>query len=328
MSGGDSGDAVIVETRRLIRLPLVLLNFRAHLPTSWPITLVHGPAIGADDVPSGVRLIPLPARPLSAHRFDEFHARRVAAQRAGTTARGRKAAQTTPAALAALTHHVRRRWYNTWLKSPEFWSLFSRPHLLLFEADSVLCPQPDVPLAWWLGRFAYVGGPWLPRASQCHVLGDDGTPVARCVGNSGLSLWNRALIEALQTRRLIRSRNTSHQLIDEWATVELQALDQRTRPLDWPEGMRAVPTAAAALAFSVSEPPEFALRPRQDEALPAHVPFGVHGPRNWPAARRTADSRPCPMPHKSEAGRHCRRLLQRCPAVEALLLNASLDGST
>ena len=157
----------------------------------------------------------------------------------------------------------------------------------------------------------------------------------RCVGNSGLSLWNRELVQALQTGQLIRSRNTSHQLIDEWATVELQALDNTlqprarhgARPLAWPVGMRAVPTAAAALAFSVSEPPEFALRPRQAAALPAYVPFGVHGPQNWPASRRTADSRPCPMPHDSEAGRHCRRLLQRCPAVESLLLNASLDGS-
>ena len=102
-----------------------------------------------------------------------------------------------------ITVHAR---YNNWLKTLDFWSLWDAPYVLLFEADSVLCPQPTLPLSAWLsGQFAYVGAPWFPRAKagakepwpECHL----GVPC--CVGVSGLSLWDRDVVSALLRQQYV-----------------------------------------------------------------------------------------------------------------------------
>ena len=79
----------------------------------------------------------------------------------------------------------------------QFWGSFSAPLLLLFEADSVLCPNPHRPLHTFTG-YGYVGAPWAPYAGGvfpfwCRNLGS-------CVGNSGLSLWARPIFQNLTER--------------------------------------------------------------------------------------------------------------------------------
>ena len=189
------GDAVCVEIRRLRRLPSVLLNFREHLPSSWTVTLIHGPENeeiarmlprhhldlrkgGYETSSGGIRLMKLPARASRGMAFWLWHAskmwrkysslpvltteKELAAKLAASNASATEHQKAQAARLRAQQayHAEARMWYNDFLKSPEFWNLFSAPNLLIFEVDTILCPQPSVPLEWWLGRFGYVGGPW------------------------------------------------------------------------------------------------------------------------------------------------------------------------
>lgn len=90
-----------------------------------------------------------------------------------------------------------RAWYNRMLLSSAFWGSFRAPLLLLFEADTALCPAPTRPLPTFAG-YGYVGAPWAPYAggwfpAWCRNLGT-------CVGNSGLSLWSRLVMENLTAR--------------------------------------------------------------------------------------------------------------------------------
>ncbi|EOD04337.1 hypothetical protein EMIHUDRAFT_221111 [Emiliania huxleyi CCMP1516] len=172
-SGSLHVEAVMIEVRRLLRLPAVLLNFRKHLPRAWKIALIHGrtnrdfvlssPALHHQLRSGGIQLRPLPDALYN--RTESFFARSG------------------------------KRWYNALLISREFWTFVSiAPHVLLFEVDSILCPAPTVPIEWWVGRYVIVGAPWHPRWGAgrfwCGSL-------ACCVGNSGLSLWNRAVMADL-----------------------------------------------------------------------------------------------------------------------------------
>ena len=312
------GEAVIVEIRRLRRLPAVLANFDRHLPDTWRISLVHigleeiaaAPLVSAAFSVGRMRLITLPTRPSMHSRRDAWHARRMLAH---MNASGRHHN------ADGVTHHVRIRWYNMWLKTLEFWSLFSAPHVLLFEADSILCPGPTLPLSAWLGQFAYVGAPWFPRGqSTCHL----GVPC--CVGVSGLSLWDRAFVADMLKRKKLASEASLLQpfkLLDNWISVELQRLETAGRAL--------VPHEGVAIAFAVSEPPELALGriPVHSEGL---APVGVHGPRYWPDTRSVRDGfrdgAMCPRHLRGPARSTCLRLLRQCPGINAVLLNESLDG--
>lgn len=327
------GEAVLVEHRRLRRLPALLDHFHSLLPPSWQITWLHGPH-NADlvaDSPSlsdyaaqaSLRLLPIPKHILSEIRRGEELA--AGASRAVRSGAGRTAASTKELWIQRqraqnAVHDAKRRWYNVWLKQPEFWRQFSAPSILLFEADSVLCPRPSLPLEWWVGRYAYVGAPWHPGVG----VGKQWCPTLRhgcCVGNSGLSLWDRRTI----VRVLESKRNASKDvgMVDIWASRELQQLERRT---EQGLSMPAVPSEPFASAFSCSDPPEALWH-----SVPDVVPFGVHGVRFWPETRfRHAGAGPmvlpCPDSLSISNQLRCRRLLQQCPAISAISINKSLDG--
>ena len=161
-----TGDAVLREVRPLTRIPVVLLNVRNTLPTSsWTVHFMHGPRntnavtasppLAAAIVSGGLRL----------RRY---------------TIGGREQDE-------SLDRHV----HFNFQKTPEFWRAFAAPMLLLFEPDTVMCPQPHVPLLEF-SRYAFVGAPWGAYASGllpawCNNL-------EHCVGNSGFSLWRRDVI--------------------------------------------------------------------------------------------------------------------------------------
>eukprot|EP00964_Phaeocystis_antarctica_P059627 scaffold35427_cov35-Phaeocystis_antarctica.AAC.1 len=155
-----TGDAVLREVRPLARIPVVLLNVRNTLPTSsWTVHFMHGPRntnavtasppLAAAIVSGGLRL----------RRY---------------TIGGREQDE-------SLDRHV----HFNFQKTPEFWRTFAAPMLLLFEPDTVMCPQPHVPLLEF-SRYAFVGAPWGAYASGllpawCNNL-------EHCVGNSGRAL--------------------------------------------------------------------------------------------------------------------------------------------
>ena len=149
------GVAVIVEPRRLRRLPFVLANMLEHLPrSSWNVTLWHGPSIQAK---------------LALVQDLQPHSTVLRALR-----KGRLSLLPLP-----FEPPKNRIWYNHFTVSDQFWSAFAAPWLLLFEADTVLCPQPSSPLASFQ-RHLYVGAPWRGREGM----------------NSGLSLWRRDAMAA------------------------------------------------------------------------------------------------------------------------------------
>ena len=176
-----AGDAVMVEVRENSRNIMVLSNFRSVLPSQWVVHFWHGPTNS-----EAVRAAP---RMASAIATGSLILRRV-------TVNG------VPATAASFTLSN----YQKLLSSVDFWSSFSRQHLLLFEADSVLCPSPSVPLSAFANT-SFVGAPWsqskqvrwaeleraFPPPQWCFNL-------QRCVGNSGLSLWRRDIIEQVLSR--------------------------------------------------------------------------------------------------------------------------------
>ena len=163
------GNAVLLEARRLMRRPIVVLNARQMLPAAWRVNVaVHADSAAAAEedlrwfpplrepmARGTVRVQPLPEGTLNVLNFS--HSRDPGAQ---------------------------KLWYNRFLASPSFWSLFTEPWLLLFELDSAFCPNPT----WPVGNFVadphvFWGAPWAHTiASNSHGL---------VGGNSGLSLWHR-----------------------------------------------------------------------------------------------------------------------------------------
>lgn len=272
----------MIEVRRLLRLPAVLLNFRKHLPRAWKIALIHGrtnrdfvlssPALHHQLRSGGIQLRPLPDALYN--RTESFFARSG------------------------------KRWYNALLISREFWTFVSiAPHVLLFEVDSILCPAPTVPIEWWVGRYVIVGAPWHPRWGAgrfwCGSL-------ACCVGNSGLSLWNRAVMADLWANKTLKSHG---QFVDRWAALELQPLGYLGK-LPVP----ASPNTDLASAFSWEQPPEFTV-----DRTP-WTPFGLHGVQhNWPHPSRWCG-------RASHGRQQCAAFVARCPGLLEVSTNASLDG--
>ena len=282
-----SHEAVCVEVRRLVRLPYVLLNFRMHLPHSWKVTLMHGPRNGFDILNSplptlrhhlhtgAIRVVPLPrSRWISIHRDGHD-----------------------------------RAWYNNFIISKEFWSAVSTArHVMLFEADSILCAMPTVPVNWWLGRFTYVGAPWSRRwGAGGYWCGS----LPCCVGNSGLSLWDRELMAHLYEHGELHPYG---RFVDNWASFSLQALHAKGKlPLP------AVPNPELAGAFAWEIPPDVSLRLGLLRS-PAVTPLGFHGVRHWGPMHSWCKS-------ASVAQRpRCEAMIASCPAILQVSVNASLDG--
>jgi len=180
LPASDLGDAVLIEPRQWQSLALTLLNVRAHLPASWTLHLFTVNTTWMDQAAAGAHpalrrsidlrhllLHPLPKRLLS-----------VQAPQDHTTARG--TAQRAFRDRAKLA-------YNIFLASEEFWSIFNRRWLLLFEVDSVLCANPTWPLEHFIRSepsSVFWGAPWKWN----HGMD---------VGNSGLSLWRRDVMQNL-----------------------------------------------------------------------------------------------------------------------------------
>lgn len=294
-----TGDAVICEVRRLRRLPHVIANVRVQLSAAWTVHLLH-----SADSDRDVRAF-APLQPALASG----------------------ALKLRPLALPASTDFSTRAWYNEYVLTHEFWASFGAPLLLMFEADSALCPSPTRPLLSF-ADFAYVGATWAPdpsayRPSWCKNL-------ARCVGNSGLSLWRRETLANVTRRRPheylplvseflghergpVARRGTGSDRVqfnlelanrsgwrpvrhvDVWVTRMLQALEAAGRLP--PPARLAVPSDHEASRFSVET-----FFPRGD-----YTPIGVHKAyRYLPAAQHS-------------------KLLERCPTAR-LLVNESLDG--
>ena len=173
---GPRGAAVMLEPRRLQKLPIVLLNFRAHLPHSWTVQLFTASA-EREQVADDCKAYPLLRRALG----DGLLLVRVLP---------------TP-------QRYTKVWYNMYLTTPNFWRQFDVPWLLLFEPDSSLCPRPDLPLRHFLVEDPHVfwGAPWgwLPNSTaRANAPGVSRRSLP--VGNSGLSLWRRDVMARFADR--------------------------------------------------------------------------------------------------------------------------------
>ena len=257
-----TGDAVIVEPRRLARLPHVIWNFRTQLPSSWTVHFWH-----SHDNSDYVRaMLPL-----------------AMAIKDGTL-------RLTP--MPSPTHGSNgRKWYNSFVKTRDFWQAFSAPVLMLFEADSVLCPNPTIPLASFVGTYAYVGAPWSLTGFSAgrHWCGETGK-LPCCVGNSGLSLWDRKLIVSLLKANLIPTDGIPPlMLIDLWFSYHLQEL----AVLGKLPGIVPVPSPTTAAQFALSSTLSY---------FRGQTPIGLHNFRG------------------SAAQEH--KLLRVCPTA-AILMNRS-----
>ena len=140
-------------------------------------------------------------------------------------------------------------WYNNFLKQSTLWKMFDKEFILLFEKDSILCEKPSYPLNYFF-QFDYIGAPWHPRKGAgrfwCNSLDC-------CVGNSGLSLWNRTLMYELTTQHVF---NVNGRLIDFWVSSELQRLHYK------------IPNTDYASFFSMET----------SNIIANRTPFGMHFP--------------------------------------------------
>lgn len=110
-----------------------------------------------------------------------------------------------------------RAWYNKFLKKSQFWTMFKKEFVLLFEKDTVLCDNPTYPLNYFF-QFNYIGAPW----NRERGAGRYWCPKLNCcVGNSGLSLWNRTTMHRLTSQHAYMKNNM---LVDYWISSELQRL--------------------------------------------------------------------------------------------------------
>ena len=141
------GNAVMVEARRLMRRPIIVLNARQMLSVSWRVNVaVHADSVAAAE--EDLRWFPPLREPM---------------------ARGAVRVQSLPDGtlnVLNVSHShgpaAQKLWYNRFLASPSFWSLFTEPWLLLFEVDSVFCPNPT----WPAGNF--VADPPPPTFLLCY----------------------------------------------------------------------------------------------------------------------------------------------------------------
>ena len=302
--------AVIIEIRSHPNLQKVLLNFDEHLPPKWPIHLVHG---WGNDLPirSSAGLAPA----LLSGRLQLRHLGTIASTdivNAACTSilwGGR-------ARSGSLSPWNVRAWYNFLLMTPSFWHAFNTTSLLLFEADTSLCPQPDRNVASFT-RYLMVGAPQYAAGCFDTVTGreSDQSNLHNCVGNSGLSLWDVKAMRSVLSSSLAPLRHFSRPrlaggevefpdqhllshipIIDMWsmsffgrAAAGNKTLLEALGKLDGAE----MPSAREAALFSVS-----------GLYSGGFTPFGVHSP--------TQAGRMGSWPHNSTL---FKELKMRCPAV-------------
>lgn len=143
---------------------------------------------------------------------------------------------------------ARREWYNSVITSVRFWSIMERSseHLMLFQADSVFCPNPSSPIASFL-KYPFIGAPWdRRRQAKCLML-------SHCVGNNGFALFRPRLIMRLLPLYNAQDRKGRIRNFDVWLMMNLQ---------------RWLPSERAAADFSV-ETIRFNM---------SNTPIGVHNP--------------------------------------------------
>jgi len=195
---------------------------------------------------------------------------------------------------------------------------------MLFEADTALCPRPDMPVETFVG-FAYVGAPWNAYPDSnfpwwCRNLG-------HCVGNNGLSLWRREVLQNVTarepreyehsvarylhqdrgsatkrppaTQRSMLMSNASvfyqHDHSDVWLSQVLQSLESEGQLK-----MPAVPNDVVGSRFSVET---------LYNAKSPWVPVGVHKPHRYLTAAQLA------------------ALYERCPPARAVLNYSAFDSA-
>lgn len=269
------GDAVIVELRQgLATLPAVLSNFLLLLPAEWTVHLLH--LDGAESLAS-VSLL------REQRALGRLKLTRLTMQHG--------LPKSPDARWIEKNGHA---WYTNFIKRATFWRLFSAPRLLLFESDSALCPHPTHHVSYFLDRWLYIGAPWSTHsASRFPVVCDAKTgrlcpqgagvhwchKLPCCVGNSGLSLWDReSMAELLEQGRL---PFIGAETIDFWAAYSLQELE--------PYGVlrrHAVAPRSEAMLFSGVEAPHMYVN--------NFVPFGVHKVGLLDRRGREAIARICP----------------------------------
>jgi len=258
LPASDLGDAVLIEPRQWQSLALTLLNVRAHLPASWTLHLFTVNTTWMDQAAAGAHpalrrsidlrhllLHPLPKRLLS-----------VQAPQNHTTARG--TAQRAFRDRAKLA-------YNIFLASEEFWSIFNRRWLLLFEVDSVLCANPTWPLEHFIRSepsSVFWGAPWKWN----HGMD---------VGNSGLSLWRRDVMQNLSAEfeKFARlHKGPAPFAIDGGLHVFLEAMTTKGKL-----ALRQHALKEDAAMFSVETSyPKVSNNTQTGSVL--YTPFGVHAP--------------------------------------------------
>jgi len=248
----EPGTAVTIDLRSYEvlsrKLAPALHNVLGVLPRRWKVWWIHGPdtepvheLINSSALLRSSkeqrRLITRPA-PKSVVR---------AMEQANEAKRSRASA-----ARFGDSHRASTYWYNEFLASPHLWSRLKTPHVLLFESDARLCPQPSLSMAAF-AAFEFVGAPWSKPLCKAHRS-------TTCVGNSGLSLWRREAMLNLTRNPLWSFASDGPQAhIDIWVSQQLQRIPN------------SLPSSEVASLFSVET-----LYPGAN-----YTPVGVHNPFVW-----------------------------------------------
>jgi len=159
-------EAVIVDTRSDLLLPLIIRHNVGMLPCGWGLRVVHGPDNGLflRDALKGV----------VGARFTRIRSRKVNDSQ-----------------------------YNALLKSEWFWALFRHAEkVLVFQLDSVVIQRGSAVRAWL--KYDYVGAPWTADNDVYRGRNEENVPIPALereqrVGNGGLSLRSpRAMLAILR----------------------------------------------------------------------------------------------------------------------------------
>ena len=292
-----SGDAVLTDLRHLARLPAVLLNYATLLPPDWTVHFIHG-----DDNHQRVRADPSLHHHIQNGRLRLRSLRKMAPQHYGPAMQARdltKAGKLTPQNRG--THLKYVHWNDNFLVDPSFWRAFSKPYLMLFETDSALCEAPSTPLSSFY-RYVFTGAPWRRHTLWACRTSRVPSGYFRCVGNSGVSLWRREVMETLFADAQFMDNWGDRDHLDVWVANRLQNYPNITyvEAKQPPDYMRhyaladAVPTESDAARFSI-----------ETFYNGGYTPFAVHQPQWYLKGERLSE------------------LLSRCPTA-ADLKNYSL----
>ena len=233
--------AVIVENRRLDNLIPIILHFSSVLGSEWPIHIF------TSERNTGIFQASVPfQRNVAAGRF---HVRALPPE-------------------ASLTTHAS---VSSFFTGPWLWEQMApAEHLLLFQADSILCSNSQLKVEDFL-QYDFVGAP----VDSARGLG---------MGyNGGLSIRNRSLLlEITQSNDWQVERHGDHSqgnvdYEDQWFSKKLRELPPK------PDGSPGanLPSPETAMRFSV-------------ETMWFDRPLGYHQPNVWQADHMSEIYRWCP----------------------------------